>query len=126
MIQNYYLNKLANENYVARPDSVWVADITEFELKKGKKVYVFFCLDIFSNVVITSVFRRRAITSSDIINKLNQAIDRRFPIKPKRKLIIHTDRGGQFTSKLYNDFIKLQEDFIDPSMSRVNKPKDNF
>lgn len=98
-----------------------VADITEFELKESKKVYVFLCLDIFSNVIITSVFRTKTITSSDIVNKLNQG----FPIPPKRKLIIHTDRGGQFTSKYYNNFTKLQEEFIEPSMSIANKPNDN-
>ena len=56
---------------------------------------------------------------------MERAIEQRFPIKPRRKLIIHTDRGSQFTSKLYKDFTQNQEDFIIPSMSRPNTPKDN-
>ncbi len=45
----YYENLLSNENYIAKPNVVWVADITSFELKSGKKIYVFFCLDAFTN-----------------------------------------------------------------------------
>ena len=39
----YYENILANHNYVAKPDSVWAADITSFDLGK-RKIYVFFCI----------------------------------------------------------------------------------
>ena len=42
MSQYYYLNKLSNENYVAKPNSVWVADITEFKLNEVKKFTSFF------------------------------------------------------------------------------------
>jgi hypothetical protein len=41
---NYSENVLANQNYVAKPNSVWVADITSFELDENKKVY-----DVFQN-----------------------------------------------------------------------------
>jgi len=43
----YYENVLANHNYIAKPNVVWVADITEFNLNQGKKVYVLLCLDVF-------------------------------------------------------------------------------
>ena len=120
----YYENILANHNYVAKPDSVWAADITSFDLGK-RKIYVFFCIDIFSNRVLTSVFKTKKIPSSDIIKKLEDVIDKRFPIRPRREVIIHTDRGSQFTSKAYNDFVKANEGFMLPSMSRANTPKDN-
>lgn len=125
MAHNYYPNKLLNENYVAKPNSVWLADITEFEFNEGKKVYVFFCLDIFSNVIITSIFWTKTITSSDITKKLEEVIDKRFPIIPRRKLITHTDRGSQFTSQNYKNFIDLNESIIELSMSRKNQPPDN-
>ena len=69
--------------------------------------------------------RTKQFTSYDIIQKLNQAIETRLPIKPRRELIRPTNRGSQFISEAYNKFIKQQEGFIVPSMSRVNKPKDN-
>ena len=38
---------------------------------------------------------------------------------------MHTDRGIQFTSKTYYNFINQFEDILDPSMSRENTPTDN-
>ena len=125
MVKYYYENILAHQNYVAKPNTVWAADFTSFELVNGRKIYVFICIDIFSNKIVVSLFRTKQFTSYDIIQKLNQAIETRLPIKPRRELILHTDRGSQFTSEAYNKFIKQKEGFIVPSMSRANKPKDN-
>ena len=125
MEKYYYENVLANQNYVAKPNSVWVADITSFELDENKKVYAFFCIDIFSNKILVSIFKTKTITSNDIVKKLQELVEKRFPIRPKREVILHTDRGSQFTSKAYNEFILSQEGFICPSMSRANRPKDN-
>ena len=121
----YYENILANQNYTAKPNLAWVGDITSFELDKNKKIYVFLCIDIFTNKIVVSLFRIKPILAREIVQKLNQAVEKRLPIKPRRKLIIHTDRGSQFTSNTYNEFIKNQEGFIVPSMSRPNTPKDN-
>ena len=43
----------------------------------------------------------------------------------KQKLIIHTDRGTQFSSKAYNTFTKKYKKYFIPSMSRENTPTDN-
>ena len=43
----------------------------------------------------------------------------------KRKLIIHSDRGTQFSSKTYNNFTKKYEKYFVPSMARENTPTDN-
>lgn len=127
----YYENILAQQNYLAKPNLAWAADFTSFELSNGRKIYVFICIDVFSNKIIVPLFRTKQFTSYDIIQKLNKAIETRLPIKPRRELILHTDRGSQFTSETYNQFVKQQEGFILPSifilpsMSRANKPKDN-
>lgn len=52
----YYENILSNQNYIAKPNIVWVADITSFELDQGKKIYIFFCIDVFTNKIIVSIF----------------------------------------------------------------------
>lgn len=124
MIKYYYENISSSQNYVAKPNVVWAADMTSFDLDKGKKVHVFFCIDIFTNKIIASIFRTKTITATEI-EELNKAIDQRLPIKPRRELIIHTDRGSQFIGKAYNNFIKENEGFILPSMSRKASPKDN-
>lgn len=122
MKKYYYENLLANQNHVVRPNIVWAADITTFELNQGKNVYAFLCIDIFTN---TSIFRTKIIPTTDIVKKLNDAIDQRFPIKPTRELIIHTDRGTQFSSQGYKNFLDQREGYIVASMSRYGKPKDN-
>ena len=81
----YYDNLLNNHNYTAKPNVVWAADIISFELTGGKKIYVYLYIDIFTNRVIVSLFRTKVIQTNDIIKKLNQAIDKRLPIKPVRK-----------------------------------------
>ena len=119
MKKYYYENILANQNYVAKPNSVWVADITSFELNENKKVYVFLCIDIFSNKILISIFKTKTITSNDIIRKLREVVEKRLPIRPRKEVILHTDHGTQFTSKTYNEFILSQEGFICSSMSRA-------
>lgn len=56
---------------------------------------------------------------------MTKALDKRFLIPPKTKLIIHTDRGTQFSSQAYNNFTKKFQDCFVPSMSRENTPTDN-
>lgn len=71
------------------------------------------------------MFKTKTITSNDIVKKLQKLFKKRLPIRPRREVILHTDRGTQFTSKAYNEFIFSQEGFICPSISRANTPKDN-
>lgn len=77
------------------------------------------------NQIIVSIFKTKTITTSDIIKKVSRAVEDRLPIKPRRELIIHTDRGTQFSSSEYDQFIKEYQGFILGSMTRANKPKDN-
>ena len=121
----YYENILGNENKIAKPNVSWGADITKFKLDEGKIIYVFVCIDLFSNRIIGSVFRTKEMTAFDIVKKLDQVVEQRLTIQPRREIILHTDRGSQFTSETYNKFIKRHEGYIIPSMSRANTPKDN-
>ena len=88
MVKYYYENILSSQNYVAKQNVAWAAD-TSFDL--DKKVHVFFCIDIFTNKIIVSIFRTKTITPTEIVKELNKAIDKRLPIKPRRELILHTN-----------------------------------
>ena len=66
MIKHYYENVLANQNHIAKPNVAWLADITSFELDQGKKIYVYFCIDIFTHKIIVSLFRTKPISSHDL------------------------------------------------------------
>ncbi len=102
----YYENVLANQNITAKENIAWVADITEIGLDKQKKLYIFLCVDIHSNNIITSNISRKILTSSAIVKSLSKAIEKRFLAEPIQKVIVHTDRGTQFSSKTYNNFIR--------------------
>ena len=120
----YYENQLANQNFTAKPNIVWVADITEIELNFNKKLYIFLCIDIHTNVIVAHCISRKVITATSIIKCLVKAIGKRFLTIPERQVIIHTDRGTQFLSQSYNKFTKQYEKFFIPSMSRENTPTD--
>jgi transposase InsO family protein len=124
-MKNYYENILANHNYTAKPNVAWAADITEFDLDQGGKVYIFLCIDLFSNKILSRGFRTKRFTTAYVVKNLIRVIEERLPLKPRREVILHTDRGTEFTSKKYDQFIQDQEGFIVASMSRFAKPKDN-
>lgn len=124
-MKNYYPNLLANQNYVAKVDGVWCADITIFEIKEGKKIYVYFCLDMYSNRMLLSFIRSQPIGATDIIKRLNQLINERLPIKPRNEVIIHTDRETQFSCQEYKEFFEENHGFVRGSMSQPAHPKDN-
>jgi len=93
MRKYYYENVLANENITAKTNIAWVADITEIELDKQKKLHVFLCVDIHSNNIIATSISRKTITSNAIVKSLSRAIEKRFVAEPILKVIVHTDRG---------------------------------
>ena len=121
----YYSNLLANQNKTAKADIAWLTDITEIELDQNKKLYIFLCIDIHTNKIIARTISQKIITAPAIVKCLKKAINKRFIVVPKIKVIIHNDRGTQFSSKTYNNFIEQFKEFIEPSMSRENTPTDN-
>lgn len=74
---------------------------------------------------MSAILSTNTITSQKIIRNLEKSIKERIPIPNSEKLIIHTDRGTQFTSKVYKNFIAKYNHMVCPSMSRENTPTDN-
>lgn len=83
------------------------------------------CIDRYSNKIVAAIFKIRTITTIDIIRKLDLAIKKRIPIKSKIKLILHTERGTQFSNSKYNEFLEKNNDLLVGSISKANSPKDN-
>lgn len=124
MIKYYYENLLSNQNLTATTNIAWVADITTLRLFRDQKAYVFLCIDIHTNYIVAALISKQPITAQSIIRSLERGIKQRLKIS-KKKLIIHTDRGTQFSSKMYNTFTKKYKDYFNPSMARENTPTDN-
>jgi hypothetical protein len=94
MVKYYYENVLASQDITAKPNLVWVADITTLRIL-DKSFYTFLCTDIHTNLVVAHLIRSTSIDSKTIVNIyiLAKAMDKRFVVAPKTKLIINTDRG---------------------------------
>ena len=121
----YYENILANQNVTAKNNIAWVADFTTLELFRDQKIHVFLCIDIHSNLVVADIISKKVITASTVVKTLEKAIKKRCNTVSDLKLIIHTDRGTQFSSKSYNNFVQKFNKIFIPSMARENTPTDN-
>lgn len=115
----------AQQNITARPDLILLADITNVELRHSKNLFIFLCIDIYTNNIIAHTISKNTIKSSAIIKALSKQLESRIKIKRENKFIIHTDRGTQFSSKKYNEFTEAYKHFFNPNMSRQNTPTDN-
>lgn len=101
-----------------KKNQVWVGDITYIHTKHGF-LYLAVFIDIFSRKVVGWSMDTR-IKDSLAMSALNQAIGREHPGKG---LIIHTDRGAQYTSHRFTAL--LQRYNCVQSMSRKGNPYDN-
>jgi transposase InsO family protein len=101
-----------------RPNELWVTDITEHPTREGK---VFCCvvLDVFSRLVVGWAIDSTQTTNL-VLNALGMAIRRRGP---QDGLVIHSDRGVQFTSWAFSQ--NVSDAGIAPSMGAVGTPADN-
>lgn len=101
-----------------RPNALWVTDITEHPTNEGT-IYCCVVLDTFSRLV-TGWAIDSTQTTALVLNALGMATQRR----PDRDgLIVHSDRGTQFTSWAFSN--RLKDSAIAPSMGAVGAAADN-
>jgi putative transposase len=101
-----------------RPNELWVTDITEHPTREGK-IYCCVVLDTFSRKVVGWSIDATQTTSL-VLNALGMATQRR----PNRDgLVMHSDRGVQFTSWAFSH--TLTQAGISPSMGAVGSAYDN-
>ena len=86
-------NTLDRQFDVEAPDRVWVTDITYIRTQEGF-AYLAVVIDLYSRRVIGWSMQSRQTTDL-VLQALLMAVWRR---KPKRKVLIHSDQGSQFTS----------------------------
>lgn len=103
---------------VAAINSVWLTDITYLETREGF-MYLATVLDLYSRKII-GMAMRSDMSQQLVIDALQQALDRR---RPAAGLILHSDRGSQYSSWAYRDL--LQQHGIRQSMSRKGDCWDN-
>lgn len=99
-------------------NQIWVGDITYIHTKQGF-LYLAIFLDIFSRKVVGWSMGTR-IKQELVLSALSQAIGKE---NPDKGLMVHTDRGSQYTSDSFQSAL-LACGFIH-SMSRKGNPYDN-
>ncbi len=111
-------NLLKREFTVAKPNTIYVGDITYIPTREGW-LYLAVVIDLFSRSVVGWSMGSR-MTASLVNSALLMAIWKR---KPAKGLIFHSDRGSQYASDSYQK--TLSRHGVNPSMSRKGNCWDN-
>ena len=120
-------NLLSRNFYASAPNQKWSTDVTEFKWYEGtlvRKLYLSAILDLYDLSPVAWVVSSRN-DNKLVLDTFEQAI----LSNPDAKPIFHSDRGFQYTSKIFQN--KLMEQGMQQSMSRVghcidNGPTENF
>jgi transposase InsO family protein len=102
---------------VERPNATWVSDITQFPTAEGW-LYLAVVIDLYSRIVVGWSMSTN-IDSELVISALKMGLKRR----PVKELVLHSDRGRQYTSHPYYAFLAQHK--ITASMSRKGDCWDN-
>ncbi len=111
-------NVLNRQFTVAGPDQAYVSDITYINTQEGW-LYLAIVIDLFSRKVVGWSMSSR-MPAELVCDALRMAIWQR---KPKRGLIVHSDRGSQYASHDYRKLLKMYG-YVG-SMSRKGECWDN-
>lgn len=112
-------NILRRNFNACRPNEKWSTDVTEFKIPNStKKLYLSAILDLYDRSIISYVISKRN-NNQLVFDTYKKAIDE----NPNSKAILHSDRGFQYTSKVFKTM--LNEQGIEQSMSRVGCCIDN-
>lgn len=111
-------NHLQRNFVVNKPNCAWVSDITYIWTQEGW-LYLAVVIDLFSRMVVGWATSSR-IDSDLVCLALQKAVIKR---NPNPRLLLHSDRGVQYTSFSYLNLIRQYE--IIQSMSRRGNCWDN-
>ena len=111
---------LLNRNFkVSVINTVWVTDITYIFIPGYGFAYLATVIDLATRKPIGWHFSKRMTSKTAIQAVKNALIAQNYP----QDVILHSDRGSQYTSKKFRDFIKLMN--LKQSFSNKGCPYDN-
>lgn len=114
---------LRKELEADRINQLWSSDITYFGLIEGaaKHCYATFVIDEYSHLIVGFTVAK-TMTAVDTLEALQMAVRQQSPTE-EQALIFHTDRGSQFKSTIFQNYLNLHG--IQSSMTQDGKPSDN-
>ena len=112
-------NILQRNFYATAPNQKWATDVTEFKVPgEKKKLYLSAIIDLYDRYPVAFVISGR--NDNRLVFK---TFDKAIAANPSAKPIFHSDRGFQYTSKVFKK--KLEKQDMKQSMSRVGHCIDN-
>lgn len=114
-------NILNREFHADKPNEKWLTDVTEFKYYDGvevKKLYLSAILDLYDRRIVA--YRMGESNNNQLVF---DTFDEAVAENPDAHPLFHSDRGFQYTSKLFN--AKLKAANMRQSMSRVGHCIDN-
>ena len=112
-------NKLGRDFDADAPNEKWATDVTEFKIPgTQKKLYLSAILDLYDRYPVSHV-----ISCRNDNHLVFQTFEKAIAANPDAKPLFHSDRGFQYTSKVFKR--KLIEREMEQSMSRVGHCIDN-
>ena len=112
------LNILSRNFYINAQNSAWASDFTYIKTNDGFK-YLTVVIDLFSRRVVGWSLSD-SMSSEMVISALDKAVSER---NPSHGLIVHSDRGSQYSSHIYQEFLANHN--FRCSMSSPGNPCDN-
>ena len=101
------------------PNCRWVSDLSEFETAEGK-LHLGMVKDLYDGTIVGHKMGDRQ-TAKLVVQALSLAW--RVRLGSPRQLILHSDRGSQYTSRKLAQWLKAHD--VEPSMGRVGDCADN-
>jgi transposase InsO family protein len=96
---------LLEQNFnVPAPNKVWVSDITYLRVKDGFE-YLTAIIDLYDRKVVGWSFSRNLRAENTVITALGMAMKRRIGAPKAPGLVLHSDRGVQYTCKAFTDIL---------------------
>ena len=112
-------NILRRDFNAEHPNQKWTTDVTEFKIpESNRKLYLSAILDLYDRTIVSYVLSNRN-DNNIVFDTLDLAIE----ANPDAMPLFHSDRGFQYTSKVFQS--KLKQQGIKQSMSRVGHCIDN-
>jgi len=114
-------NILNREFHADAPNEKWLTDVTEFHYYIGiekHKVYLSAILDLYDRRIVSYVINDR--NDNALVFK---TFDAALEANPKAHPLFHSDRGFQYTNRVFH--AKIESAGMVQSMSRVAKCIDN-
>lgn len=111
-------NILNREFQADKPNQKWLTDVTEFKLTNGQKAYLSAILDLGDRSIVSYV-----LGHSNNNQLVFETFDLAIASNPGAKPLFHSDRGFQYTNRLFKN--RLDSINATQSMSRVSRCIDN-